>query len=306
MFRKNEDIIYLEIADKSILLTKCYKINNLLNLDPNSRLQITLENNEIKDGVLFNPTLLNQTISNFIKKEKIQNPTFLISATYLTENANLNLQLLQLLAALKPIKGFITQICNEKIFKNDNKISMQELQTYTNLLENFYPPKNSDPRKWIAYTSFALTIFLSINIFRTLANNNTLQTVKNKALQIESENKKIETDLKNFKVVKTKNITLKSLKSKINNNVSCYTSCLKTISKTIPHNCWITNLKINEISKKSETHSFSLTLNGQSSSKSEIAIFLENLNQTKIFKTLSLQSIQKKNNCYQFEFLANS
>jgi len=289
-FSRIKEFIFITLKEKNITFFKLDKVKDCFIKQEASIYSIELLNNEIINQNICNPTFLSELILEYFQNNKLKKPYIIIINTqYLTSDENINYKILQLLITLNKIPGKIELITNKNIFEIENKITEAELKKINNLLIPFYPNPNSNPKKWLYINFFMLTTLIISGIFLINYKTNQIKNMKLKiqALKIENETK--------LKQIKESKITKKNHKK--TNNVSKIISVINLISRTIPDNSLLTKLEIKK---------YDLYIEGSTTEKEEINLFLTKLKNSKRYHSIELLNNQESKNKTNFKITAKN
>ncbi len=263
-----------------------------INLSPDKRETIPLNNIEIYEAGIYNPGIIAQHINNFLHKHGLKKAKAIVNVPWLKE-ATAKLQpfiTLQVALCIASSKATLQRLISKKTDDNKNVVSSYD---YLNLLKK---ASASSPYLWLWCTLLAIlgitwgllkkhkTLSTQEQQYRSTINALQQSTKHQEQHAAEIQQLKKETQILEIHI----NHRAKT-RSYAHNNAQI----LVAIAQSIPKDTIITKLLIEQKKENKQKHQI-IAINGLSKDLKSIPSFLSKLRKTDICKGLKLSSLQQQ------------
>ncbi len=304
-------LVYVQFNKSSLLLSKLKKEKNkFLLIKPKT---IEFKNQELKDGILYNISSLYLHIKNFLKENRFKKPKVIISTLFPDSKNKPQKQLNVLQVALCASKSClkIEKIIGISILKKDDKMPFlnffykKDLEKQLDFFNQFTTPPNTPPFKWLFFSGIA-SACLFATIF-TIQKNKNLEftTINTKKIKMQKSNKVLEKKVKKLHEIKKSNVLVKQkveILKKMKNRHDNPKNVLLAISKNIPEDSYLTNLKINIPKNKKFKNFENLELEGIATKQQDVLKFIKTICQSCPSRNFKISNIEKLKNSDKKKF----
>jgi len=301
------NLIYIELDDNFLFLSKLDKQKNQFNL--NKKSIVNLNNSEFKDGILYNLSTIYLQIKDFLKINNIKKTRAIICIPNLSQKKEfiqksniLKVALCACKANLK-IKKIIDCSLLTKDIQMDHKsfFYKKDLENRLDFFKTFNPPPTKNPHKWFLFSG--ITLFCLVITLYVIQSDNKprLNLLLPQNANLSEKNKKLEEEIKILHSAKNENNKLKEkiekiikIKTHLNNPINI----LVAITKSIPENSWLNNITFDNSGNlpngtKTSKEPKKLEIEGITTQEEEITGFLKELSKSPELINLKLLRIQK-------------
>ena len=218
---------------------------------------IPLDNTEVTNKTIANPSAIQNHISDFLKNNKLRKPSTILCLPIATATTNSirNLVILQATLCLSKVKLKLNTIVSQSLLQKDTanipeKVPIKQLTQQRDLLEPFNKYNKNSPALWIA--SSAATLLLLIFMLLNIQYDATItkQPLERKHEQLSCKLKKLEQRVKSMHKMHQETSSYHAKVNTINRfkqNHKNPSNLLATIAQTIPQDSWLTNLKVGNL-----------------------------------------------------------
>jgi hypothetical protein len=301
-------IIYIEVQTKNLFIAFLKKrLTSFFVHDP----QIyNLQNLEITNNSISNPTLIQQHINSFISKHQLRKPKIILCVPHTQKQEGLLQQFSILQATLCVSKlhlevisvisqSLINPTASKYMQKLLIKIPATKLKKQSNLLLPFSKFNQKKPYKWIISTLVSLFMLGTILSFAYLDKQK--QFLLKTKIHHDKSSKLAALAVKSAQLKKEENETkdkLESIKSvkKLTSNKNL-ADLMEVVAKSIESESWINSMEIykeknkkpNDLSKEK----MYLRMDGSSLKPKQISSFVKHLSSKKQIKSASINKLNK-------------
>ena len=296
----SNNLIYLEFNKNHLFISKLKNKKNKFLLTNEET--ICFNNLEIKNGILYNLSVIYSNVKNFLNKNNLKKSKSIIFFPYLYKKETLKqkLNILQLALCICKTGLKIEKIIGISILKKaynmpfKNFFYKKDLENQLDFFKTFSQTKNNHPFKWILFTIMSLSCLITTMFIIHLNTKEKFNFLINQNIELINANKLLEKKVLIFHNIKKENDLIKSKIEKIkkikNNRYSPENILIET-AKNIPDSSWLTKIKFNKLKNKN----LNIDLEGLTIKEHEITTFKKNLSKSPIFKTVKLTKIQNHN-----------
>ncbi len=278
-----KELIYLELDDKKLFISKLKKTKNrFLKLAFPCSKPINFSNNEIVNGIICNPTAIMQHILDFFNEKQIKKASILLSLPYLSKDKKLiPHQIFQISLALTKINATIFKIVSPPLFQtnlpNYKEVKLiKEIKKIHDHFQFFKPTPSSSPYPCLIILIIMLALITPFLISWQQNKKHELELLSNEIARSRLVNNKFQSKAYLFSETKQKLSKLSAAISQISKPALNTTpEILAFLSREIPQNTWITELKIHKI--KGNKKKNILEIQGKTPGNKELSPFLEKL-----------------------------
>ena len=298
--------LYVQISPKQIIISllKRSKSRFILIKPKTSKLHLL----EIQKKQIFNISNIFLYIKKYLQENNIKEAKVIISSPKINSyylktpkkfdlQESLNLFLLQLILCCSKANLLIEKIISKSILQNGNNMtffSKNNLDNQLDFFKQFKPQRKNNPFVWLTSTSLILILIILTQFKLQKIEETKLETTKQKIESIKKQNGILQNKLHKMHTLQSKNEKLKKQFEKIlktQNKQNNPKEILLSISKAIPDNCWLENIKI---FKKPETKRKAILLTGNAPEDKDILNFISEISKSPKFKNLKIDSIKSE------------
>ncbi len=297
--------LYVQISSKQIIISLLKKRKNLFFLTKPKTIKLRLC--EIQSKAIYNISNIFLYIKKYLHENKMKKATVIISSPKINSNflitqdtkghESLSLFLLQLILCCSKANLLIEKIIGKNILQNGDDMtffSKDNLDNQLDFFKQFKPPRKNKPYFWLTSTSLVLILITFSQFKLQTLEKEKLEKTKQKIDIVKEQNNALQKNLRKIHSLQSKNKNLKKQFEKIlktqkkQNNPK---NILLSISKTIPDNCWLENIKI---AKKPGNKQKTILLTGNALDDKDILNFVSKLSKSSKIKKLKIESIKSE------------
>lgn len=268
---------------------------------------------DVQNKAIYNTSAIYLHIKKYLQENKIKKVKAIICSPRilkLGQNTK-NLFLLQLILCCSKANLLIEKIIGKTILKNTVLKNGENMTFFANddlsdrldFFKQFKPPHKNNSFKWLTTTSLILILMIFAQFKLQKAKTKKLYEITKKINIEKNQNDILQKQLQQIHLTQQQNKKLEQQKEKIiktNKKQNNPQNILFAISKSIPNNCWIENLKINYSLKNKKTKQKTILLQGKALENKDVLNFMSKLSKTSKIKNLKIKSIKKEKLTYSF------
>ncbi|MBY0352970.1 PilN domain-containing protein [Candidatus Babeliales bacterium] len=296
-------ILYLQIQDKELTCVLFKKASNTLRIKKQEKM--ALESTVIINGIIYNPTTLAHSISQFTTKHGLCRPKAVLCFAGLANHQPALQQLATLQTALCTTKTplrLLAIIAKPLILDKAQSVPYKMLTDQQDLLKPFKRYNQHSPAWWLGATGASAGVMILLlhsvytNMKHDLAHTTSTQedllaTTKNLEQEINTLNQ-----IKQSEQELAKRLTI----LKPPTGAFQFSQLLTSISRAIPSACWLESLNASAIKNPqamgskhaTNTTSYTMAMQGKSTSLKAITTFIANLQKIPSIKAVDPATIK--------------
>ncbi len=297
----HKKIVFIEINQNKISLANLIESKDKYTLTDKET--TNLDKLTFFDNKLFNNSNLLQIIQEYLSKNNIKKGRSILSVpSNVSEITILQIALCLSKTCLK-IEKIISLNNSEETFNViENFILKKDLRKTTNHWQVFLPPKNQNPKKWIAISLSILIIEFSLLTTTSIKKHINHKNLKKQNLSLKQKVKGLKSELnKNNNTSKSNTMLQKKINKLYAKQNQQFLNSLLDIANHLPPNAKLNKIKLmsqnKEIEENKQTsnkkNKAAISLEGKSKHQQNLINFVKKLNNSKVFSKASLKNINR-------------